>query len=196
MKKKIVLLLSLISSLGIVSCGTSPRYDEAILIQYAASITPATYTKFTATGEGHALEVEEVDKTLRNIAVSGSTSMFLSLPLKIDAGEFYYVDSKDEMNTSCQFYQIFTVLVDTSCYNATNNYIDANGSLVLEAFSSNNQLSIKNVFDEVSRLNARWNLRFVYNNEGYLIEESIASINDVKDPSTQTVKLISTYEYE
>ena len=91
---------------------------------------------------------------------------------------------------------VFTVLVDTSCYNATNNYIDANGSLVLEAFSSNNQLSIKNVFDEVSRLNARWNLRFVYNNEGYLIEESIASINDGKDPSTQTVKLISTYEYE
>lgn len=196
MKKNKILLLGLLSTSILTSCSNPPRYNEDVLNQFGASIGNKTFESVTMRGEGHALHVEDAQKTLANRSVEGTSSMYLSLPLKVDSENFYKIDEKGNMDKSCQFYSIYTKLVDENSYTGITNYIDQDNNLVLIANNANNQLSIKNVFDEISRINARWNIKFVYDSNGYLKEEILFSSNYGKDPNIKTVNLKSIYEYK
>lgn len=194
MKKKNILLLSLISSIGLISCGTNERYNSNVLIDYLGKITTKEYSTFSARGEGHVLDVNDVEVFKKKIDLETSSSIFLSLPLKVDVGNFYY-EEENSLSSNCQFYSIYTKMVNLYGYNSLNCSIDETNNLVLQSFGSSLQISLKNVYDEVASISARFNMKFVYSNEGYLIEESFYTTNDGKDPQNESLNLSATYTY-
>lgn len=160
------------------------------------------------------------------IYAMASHSYWLRAPLRIDQSNFYAVNELGEENMTCAHYtlsHIITSFMDepgstnpSSCY--VYYEVDEEGNLIFGGKEVHTEFFIDNYpyypdykrhpelggeWDEndplpcyKNKVNAKVNVKFVYNKDGWLIHESLQTIGyDYNNPTVSQVALEAVYGY-
>ena len=161
------------------------------------------------------------------IFAMASHSYWLRAPLKIDKETFYVVNEDGEENMTCAHYTLSHIITsymdEKGSINPSDCYIyyeeDSEGNLIFGGNEVHTEFTIDNYpyypnyathpelggeWDEndplpcyKNKINAKVNIKFVYNKDGWLIRETLSTIGyDYNNPTVSQVSLDAAYGYK
>jgi hypothetical protein len=123
-------------------------------------------------------------------------SYYLNLPLHITKDSWNVLTTEGKVDTTYSLGYILEgrIHAPNSGYPEYVYYYERpEGGFILKAFAVNKALRVVNPSDVVCH--AKWNITVEYDENGYLVSETFATINSPKAPDTETVYGTAKYTY-
>ena len=206
MKKSILLFLPALLFLSSCNSNLMIHTPEEV-VEVVNSFTSATYSIYNYTITGNALGIEANRTSNDNVFIDDTyyegetpttySSRMLSLPFNIGGDDFYITNENGNVNSGCEYYSIYSKLVNTAgSITEMQTEFTSNGGIRFFSRNSDVTLTISSIYASAITVNARFDIDIVYDNNGYLVSETVKSTNIGKQPYQYQIDLNCTYTYE